>query len=97
MKFREHKGQQWDSMQTVVELPDNLASTVASYFTKLLRVDLPEFPEIAAAELECQHYPRGPRGWADQYIISAPGYGVIGFTDAPLSPEKTEEDKHGKA
>lgn len=78
MKFREHRGQLGDSMETVKELPDRAALIDHLYAS---------FPQPLNFEnIKIEPYFMEPDvriDWDQTYIVTLDGIGVIGFTDGP--------------
>jgi hypothetical protein len=76
MKFREHRGSLDDSLLTVVELKDRFA--LLEHLTSILHRPVTE-KDVAIVP-----YTFDSRiGW-QTYIVTLPGYGVIGFTDSSV-------------
>ncbi len=81
MKFREHRGALSAALSTTVELPATRAA-LAEYCTKLLR---PFNYPCGAADLCIEPYGYDERIDWDTHIVTLQGYGVLGFTDGPVS------------
>ena len=79
MKFREHRGALEDSMATLVELPDRKA--LLAHCRKLLAPYQFHFSDPA---LKVYRYRFDARINWDTHIVIIKGYGVMGFTDAPV-------------
>lgn len=78
MKFREHRGDLAESMETVVELPDHAA--LLEHIRKLAE-PWPTFPSVTAETVHIEPCGRDERiGW-NTHIVTLDGYGVLGFTD----------------
>ena len=76
MKFREHRGHLYDSMQTLVEVADRKA--LVEHINKLYQ----GYPPVTEETLRIEPYGRDDRINWDTYIVTLPGYGVIGMTDS---------------
>jgi hypothetical protein len=86
MKFREHRGGLAESMETLVEVDSKLALVV--YIQNLLA---PYRVTVAYEDVVSTLYGSSGDariGWEKVYIVTVKGYGVIGFSDAPIEPEK---------
>jgi hypothetical protein len=82
MKFREHRGSLWDSMATLVELPDRAA--LLAHCQRLLD---PFDVQVLDSQLRIEPYTYDDRVRWETWIVSIDGYGVIGFTDdGPIKP-----------
>jgi hypothetical protein len=85
MRFREHRGGLAESMETAIEVAtrDDLIAHL-----RAVLAPWPTAPDPAA--IICEPYSGEDRriGWAQTYIVTLPGYGVLGFADGPL-PEPT--------
>lgn len=84
MRFREHRGQLADSMETLVTVEDR--AELVEHCKKLLEPysGWVDFWKIRTDELEIKPYMDRPDtriGWDKTYIVTIPGYGVMGFTD----------------
>jgi hypothetical protein len=77
MKFREHRGQLEDSLETMVELADNDA--LWAHIRNLLRPY--DFEVTMISTILYLDKPDERIGWPETYIVKVAGYGVIGFTD----------------
>lgn len=78
MKFREHRGQLADSMETCIDLPDR--ESLIDHLYRNFCAPLP-FDQI-----EVKPYDEEPDtriGWSRTYIVTLEKFGVIGFTDGP--------------
>ena len=80
MKFREHRGRLEDSMATSVEIGDR--QHLIDHITSLHACFLHNYDfsriEVAPYLME----PDDRIGWKETYIVTLPGYGVLGFTDS---------------
>lgn len=76
MKFREHRGLLAEAMLTCVEVADRAA--LEAHVRKVL--DGWIAPDCT---FEYAHYSGADEriGWAATWIMTSPGWGVIGFTD----------------
>ncbi len=83
-RFREHRGGLADSMETMVEL--TTMEELKSHVKKLLwQFDVPannlRFDDIQVKPYGCHCWPDERIGWAETWVVTMPGYGVLGFTD----------------
>lgn len=75
MKFREHRGELSESMETVVDLP-NAADALAAHIGGL---GLPGMGEVAD-RLELEPYGDDARiGWHNVRLVNVTGWGAVGF------------------
>jgi hypothetical protein len=81
MKFREHRGNFDDSMDTVVEVA-SLEALAAHMENELKPFGVKIAPEDIQVEPYCGLDPRN--GW-NTHIVTARGYGVLGFLDGPAN------------
>jgi hypothetical protein len=80
MKFRPHRRLLAESMAEVVELAST-KKALASYYNKTVRSG----PALTADKIELRPYGFDDRiGW-NAYLVTAEGFGLIGFTDQPTS------------
>lgn len=77
MKFREHRGGLEDSMKTVREF--NTEEEFTSFIGDLAARDVSDGSERVAVDIH--YYGYDARIDWDSYIVSVPGFGVIGFTN----------------
>lgn len=81
MKFREHRGSLDDAMATLVEMDPDRESLMAHlskiYGPKWLAL----MPDVSLIKVEHYYGPDPRIGWKDTWIVSLPGFGVLGFTD----------------
>jgi hypothetical protein len=82
VKFREHRGSYADSMDTVVEIEN--FDALLEYANKLMKPFALQFKrdEVFVSPYTGRRDPRN--GW-DTHIVTATGYGVLGFVDGPVS------------
>ena len=90
MRFRQHRGLLEDSMKTQVMIKnwDELIG-----YIKGLLWEWPSAPPVTDETLHVKLYlDRGDAriGWAQTYIVTLEGYGVLGFTDGPCRPVHAE-------
>ncbi len=79
MKFREHKGNLTDSMETVVDVADRKA------LTTLLRSRLEFYGfTFSDEDLMVKPYRFDNRVNWNTHIVTIEDYGVVGFTDGPV-------------
>lgn len=82
MKFREHRSGLAESMETVVEIKDR--EELLAYIAKIL-YPWPTAPSVTPETVKVAPYHYDARiGW-DTHIVTLEGYGVLGFTDGPLT------------
>ena len=86
MRFREHRGQLDDSMATLVTVRDR--QELVEHCKKVLEPynEWNLFHEIKFDQLEIKEYFMQPDkriGWEHTYLVTIPGYGVMGFCDEP--------------
>lgn len=79
--FREHRGAYAESMATQVELADYHALLV--HVAKLLQA---WGPIPLGTRLNVEPYSKDDRDsrWADTFVVTVPGYGVVGFVNAEV-------------
>ena len=79
MRFREHRGNLYDSLKTTIEIKDK------QELYEILREDLNHFYfDFSIDDMQC--IPQGfdrRCGW-DTYLITIKNFGVIGMTDGKL-------------
>ena len=76
-KFREHRGGLAESMATTVDISTYIA--LLEYAHKLL-----DPWDVKFDRLEITHYGYDERIEWDCYLVSVPGYGVLGYTNGPV-------------
>lgn len=82
MKFREHRGNYDDSMETVVELKDKFE--LIDHLHELLLYCEGGPHNFPSHHLKVERYVMdGRNGW-DTHIVTVDGYGVMGYTDGPV-------------
>ncbi|HEV8364576.1 MAG TPA: hypothetical protein VGQ52_13760 [Gemmatimonadaceae bacterium] len=81
MKFREHRGMLVESMETTVDVPDRPA--LIKHLQNILQI---YYIAMQPDDLTVEPYggTDARTGW-DTYIVIVRGFGVIGFTDGPVS------------
>jgi hypothetical protein len=83
-RFREHRGGLAESMETMVYMT-TMAELKAHCRQKLWNFDVPEnnlrFDEIKVEPYGTHCWPDERIGWLETWIVTMPGYGVLGFTD----------------
>jgi hypothetical protein len=85
MKFREHKGSLDVSMRTLIEFDSKRA--LVTHIQNLLA---PYRVTVSPDDIKASLYGSSGDariGWEKTYIVTVKGYGVIGFSDAPIDPE----------
>ena len=88
MKFREHRGMLDDSMKTVVDVADR-AALVSLLQTQLQLCGFAFNDE----DLKIEPYGYDKRIDWNTHIVTIKGYGVIGFTDGPVSKSEGDKDE----
>lgn len=83
VKFRPHRALLEESMAEAVELAPT-RQALADHYNATVKIG----PEICAAQISVKsYYGMDARiGW-DTYLVTAPGFGVLGFTDGPVEEE----------
>jgi hypothetical protein len=81
MKFREHRYLLAESMETMIEVKDR-DELILHLKAQLDRWDF----HFNSDEVKIEPYSGMDKriGWDTTYIVSLPGYGVLGFTNGPL-------------
>jgi hypothetical protein len=97
MKFREHKGNLAESMETLVEFQDKQA--LVAHLRYLLR---PFNFHVASKDVAARLYSTsGDKriGWEKVYVVTIHGYGVIGFCNEAIEPgsETVSDQPRGAA
>jgi hypothetical protein len=86
MKFREHRGNLAESMETMVEFQDKQA--LVAHLRYLLR---PFNFRVEDKDVAARLYSTSGDqriGWEKVYVVTVHGYGVVGFSDSPIEPEQ---------
>jgi hypothetical protein len=89
MRFREHRGGLRQAMETLAFVQDRaeLVKLLNERYDYLWGFPRQYAPQLTVETIVIAPYVDEPDeriGWEKTYIVSLPGYGVLGFTDGPL-------------
>jgi hypothetical protein len=82
MLFREHRGGLSESLETQVRLTDR--TSLVAHVSRMLDPFGFRYGD-RAKPLKVEYYGKHNRStnWKETWIVTLPGYGVLGFTNAP--------------